>query len=69
MRTPDGEMTVPRDKPSEPPGVQAAGSSSESAPKHLHGSNARFEQTVLLRSAPRTIPQFGDRTKGDIVPP
>jgi NTE family protein len=41
MRTPDAEMTVPKDKPSEPPKVQAAGSAPEAAPK-------RFEQTVLL---------------------
>jgi NTE family protein len=48
MPTPDAEMTVPRDKPSEPPKVQAAVSAPEAAPKHLHGGNARFEQTVLL---------------------
>jgi hypothetical protein len=46
MLTPDAEMTVPKDKPSEPPKVQAAVSTPEATPSHC--GNARFEQTALL---------------------
>ena len=41
-------MLISRDKPSETPRAQAAVSPPETAPKHLHRPDARFERTVLL---------------------
>jgi NTE family protein len=48
MPTPKADTTVPPDKSNEPQKAQGAVSPPESAPKHRHGCNARFEQAVLL---------------------